>query len=164
MSKAAIKKREQRKKWSDEKRKAVNAKKAEKQREDYAKLEDEKKAPKKEANKLRMREVRGAEKLAKSLSSNDENDTEEMSEYEKLRLNNIQERNEKFKKQFGIPDPNLFDSKHANSKLCKWTYNNFLPQKQIFKKNMQKICRQNRKIIDIRIFLAGKNFKIVLML
>ena len=56
MSKAAIKKREQRKKWSDEKRNSVNAKKAEKQRENYAKFEDDKKAPKKEANKLRMRE------------------------------------------------------------------------------------------------------------
>ena len=126
MSKAAIKKRNQRNNWSDEKRKAVNAKKAEKQRKNYAKLEDDKKAPKKEANKLRMRENRAAEKSEEvvttspsAMSSNDEDDTEEMSEYEKLRLKNIQERNEKFKNQFGIPDPNLFDSKHAKFKSCK---------------------------------------------
>ena len=37
MTKAAVKKRNQRKNWSDDKKKAVNAKKAENQKANYAK-------------------------------------------------------------------------------------------------------------------------------
>ena len=65
MSKAAIKKRKQRDNWSDDKKKAVNAKKAENQKENYAKLDKQEKDSKKEENKLRMRATREAEKVAK---------------------------------------------------------------------------------------------------
>ena len=172
MSKAAIKKREQRKKWSKEKHLEENAKNAERNRKNRA-IEDEdatrerldknatrnaksrqkesahekrtrnylntertRKSRKAEtkaqtkarnySNAARMKTKRTVEKesrtehsyVARASAVDELSPNEDLSEYERLRLMNIQERKNKFKKQFGIDDPlapKINSKKIANS-------------------------------------------------
>ena len=115
MTKNAIRLREKRKNASDEekakeaKRKKDardaesrdktndrNARNAERMKNSRKSGTDEEKAAKKAANAKRMREKRAAEKLAKTKNE------DSMSEYERLRLKSIQERQQKFKEQFDL--------------------------------------------------------------
>ena len=174
MSKAAIKKREQRKKWSKEKHLEENAKNAERNRKNRA-IEDEdanrerldknatrnaksrqkesahekrtrnylntertRKSRKAEtkaqtkarnySNAARMKTKRSVEKesrtehsyVARASAVDELSPNEDLSEYERLRLMNIQERKNKFKKQFGIDDP-LAPKMNSNKKIANST-------------------------------------------
>ena len=83
-----------------------------------AKGTDEEKVAKRAANAARMKAKRAADKAAEALinpnrhdevpsgsSSTDADVNDEISDYERLRLKNIQERNTKFTNQFGFADP-----------------------------------------------------------